>query len=236
MTLTQSSSDANNGARQRFELELLLQRAVPTPDQLSRSKDLLRGAVPEISPEGWKQLQSVPIHSDPDQLDIAIPSHWRNEDWKRLIEQLPNQNRTIRLHPALDGDLQAVLNNNEAASIAESRETPQNTAMEDVISEQLWPARDEAESASPTEAIDSFLDGFNAESVFEAEPDENASLANDAIDLEASLKDAEASPVVALVDRILLQAMSVSASDIHVEPQQTGLRLRYRQDGVRESP
>jgi type IV pilus assembly protein PilB len=38
--------------------------------------------------------------------------------------------------------------------------------------------------------------------------------------------------VVALVDRILLQAMSVSASDIHVEPQQTGLRLRYRQDGV----
>ena len=38
--------------------------------------------------------------------------------------------------------------------------------------------------------------------------------------------------MVALVDRILLQAMSVSASDIHVEPQQTGLRLRYRQDGV----
>ena len=38
--------------------------------------------------------------------------------------------------------------------------------------------------------------------------------------------------MVALVDRILLQAMSVSASDIHVEPQQKGLRLRYRQDGV----
>ena len=218
MTLTQSSSDANNGARQRFELELLLQRAVPNPDQLSRSKDLLRGAVPEISPEGWKQLQSVPIHSDPDHLDIAIPSHWREDNWQRLIDQLPSQNRTIRLHPALDVDLQAVLNN--------------NTAIENVTPEQLWPARDEAESASPTEATDSFLDGFKAESIFEAEPDDNASLASDAIDLEASLKDAEASPVVALVDRILLQAMSVSASDIHVEPQQAGLRLRYRQDGV----
>ena len=218
MTLTQSSSDANNGARQRFELELLLQRAVPNPDQLSRSKDLLRGAVPEISPEGWKQLQSVPIHSDPDHLDIAIPSHWREDNWQRLIDQLPSQNRTIRLHPALDVDLQAVLNN--------------NTAIENVTPEQLWPAHDEAESASPTEATDSFLDGFNAESIFEAEPDDNASLASDAIDLEASLKDAEASPVVALVDRILLQAMSVSASDIHVEPQQAGLRLRYRQDGV----
>ena len=118
----------------------------------------------------------------------------------------------------MNDDLQAVLNN--------------ATAIENVISEQLWPSRNEAESASSNETIDSFLDGFNAESVFEAEPDDNASLASDAIDLEASLNDAEASPVVALVDRILLQAMSVSASDIHVEPQQTGLRLRYRQDGV----
>ena len=218
MTLTQPSSDANNGARQRFELELLLQRTVPNPDQLSRSKDLLQGAIPEISPDDWKRLQFVPIHSDPDHLDIAIPSKWGDKDWQRLIDQLPSQNRTIRLHPALDVDLQAVLHN--------------HTAMEDVISEQLWPSRDGAESASSTETIDSFLDGFNAESVFEAEPNDNASLANDAIDLEASLNDAEASPVVALVDRILLQAMSVSASNIHVELQQTGLRLRYRQDGV----
>ena len=105
MTLTQSSSDANNGARQRFELELLLQRAVPNPDQLSRSKDLLQGAIPEISPDDWKRLQSVPIHSDPDHLDIAIPSHWRDRDWQQLIDQLPSQNRTIRLHPALNDDL-----------------------------------------------------------------------------------------------------------------------------------
>ena len=159
MTLTQSSSDANNGARQRFELELLLQRAVPNPDQLSRSKDLLHGAIPEISPEDWKRLQSVPIHSDPDHLDIAIPSDWRDKDWQRLIDQLPIQNRTIRLHPALNEDLQAVLNN--------------TTAIENVTPEELWPSRDGAESASSTETIDSFLDGFNADSVFEAEPDDS---------------------------------------------------------------
>ena len=39
-----------------------------------------------------------------------------------------------------------------------------------------------------------------------SEEDSDAQLARDAIDLEASLKDAEASPVVTLVDRILLQA------------------------------
>ena len=233
MTLTQSSSDANNGSRQRFELELLLQRAVPNPDQLNRSKDLLQDAVDGISPDGWKHLQSVPINSDSDHLDIAIPSHWRDEDWQRLIEQLPTQNRTIRLHPALEVDLQAALHNKEATSIT----TEHNTASQEpliakVISEQLSPPRDTAESTNATDSIDSFLGGFDTESVFDADPDENTSLANDAIDLEASLNDAEASPVVALVDRILLQAMSVSASDIHVEPQQTGLRLRYRQDGV----
>lgn len=233
MTLTQSSSDANNGSRQRFELELLLQRAVPNPDQLNRSKDLLKDAVDGISPDGWKHLQSVPINSDSDHLDIAIPSHWRDEDWQRLIEQLPTQNRTIRLHPALEVDLQAALHNKEATSITTEHNTAsQEPLIAEVISEQLSPPRDTAESTNATDSIDSFLGGFDTESVFDADPDENTSLANDAIDLEASLNDAEASPVVALVDRILLQAMSVSASDIHVEPQQTGLRLRYRQDGV----
>ena len=64
-----------------------------------------------------------------------------------------------------------------------------------------------------------------------AEDDEAALYAN-AVDLKSSLRDAEASPLVALVDRILLQAMSVRASDIHVEPLQKGLRQRYRQDSV----
>ena len=72
--------------------------------------------------------------------------------------------------------------------------------------------------------------------MLESEEDSDAQLARDAIDLEASLNDAEASPVVTLVDRILLQAMSVGASDIHVEPQQKELRLRFRQDGVLQQP
>ena len=199
MTLTQSSSDANNGSRQRFELELLLQRAVPNPDQLNGCKDLLQNAVDGVSADGWKHLQSVPINSDSDHLDIAIPSHWRDEDWQRLIEQLPTQNRTIRLHPALEVDLQAALHNKEATSVT----TEHNTASQEpsiavVISEQLSPPRDTAESTNATDSIDSFLGGFDTESVFDADPDEKSSLAN----------DAEASPVVALVYRILLQGLT----------------------------
>ena len=40
--------------------------------------------------------------------------------------------------------------------------------------------------------------------MLESEEDSDAQLARDAIDLEASLNDAEASHVVTLVDRILL--------------------------------
>ena len=39
-------------------------------------------------------------------------------------------------------------------------------------------------------------------------------------------------PVVRLVNSIFLQAIEMNASDIHLEPQETGLRVRYRVDGV----
>lgn len=50
-------------------------------------------------------------------------------------------------------------------------------------------------------------------------------------DLEAS-SQAALSPVMSLVDRILIEALTSSASDIHIEPQEEGLKIRFRQDGV----
>ena len=34
------------------------------------------------------------------------------------------------------------------------------------------------------------------------------------------------------MDRILIKALDMNASDIHVEPQQAGLQIRLRKDGV----
>ena len=50
-------------------------------------------------------------------------------------------------------------------------------------------------AASDEEAAISYLEEFNAEGILEEDPDETAQL-NNATDLEASLQDAEASPVV----------------------------------------
>ena len=51
-------------------------------------------------------------------------------------------------------------------------------------------------------------------------------------DLEASSSGEGISPVMSLVDRILIESLTTGASDVHVEPQEDGLLIRFRQDGV----
>ncbi len=51
-------------------------------------------------------------------------------------------------------------------------------------------------------------------------------------DLATSLQDAEAAPVISLVNKVLAKALQEDASDIHVEPQEENLRIRFRKDGV----
>jgi type IV pilus assembly protein PilB len=49
---------------------------------------------------------------------------------------------------------------------------------------------------------------------------------------EVDLKGAEDAPVINLVNTILAKALQEGASDIHVEPQENDLRIRFRKDGV----
>ncbi len=54
----------------------------------------------------------------------------------------------------------------------------------------------------------------------------------DGPELQESAHDTNAAPVIQLADRILLQALTRKASDIHIEPQEDGLHVRLRLDGV----
>ncbi|WP_226398944.1 MULTISPECIES: GspE/PulE family protein [unclassified Synechococcus] len=244
MTLTLPTPDAGDTARQRFALELLMQQPVPGRDQLLASRNLLDNSLPDVQADQWRVLQAMPIAINADHLDIAIPSQWREQEWQHLIDQLPEQHRTIRLHPAIEADLLEALHTKttetEDPALTEpmqpiageprSAET-QNDPATQPVEETGTLAASEADTKLGAGA-ESFLHDFSPEGMLESDEDDDNETAQDATDLETSLKDAEASPVVALVDRILLQAMSVNASDIHVEPQQKGLRLRFRQDGV----
>ncbi len=52
------------------------------------------------------------------------------------------------------------------------------------------------------------------------------------ISAEALAKEGEAAPVVRLVNVVLMSAIQKGASDIHVEPYEKELRIRYRIDGI----
>ena len=78
MTQTLLTPDAGDTARQRFALELLLQQPVPGPELLLANRNLLNNALPEVGPDQWRSLQAMPIAVGAEQLDIAIPSQWRD--------------------------------------------------------------------------------------------------------------------------------------------------------------
>ncbi|WP_226414566.1 hypothetical protein [Synechococcus sp. MU1642] len=126
MTQTLLTPDAGDTARQRFALELLLQQSVPGPELLLASRKLLNNALPEVGPDQWRSLQAMPIAVGADHLDIAITSQWRDQEWQHLIDQLPDQHRTIRLHPAIEADLQRTLHAD--GNPAPPRDSPQGAA------------------------------------------------------------------------------------------------------------
>lgn len=66
------------------------------------------------------------------------------------------------------------------------------------------------------------LEGLDLEDVDETDPAD--------VDLDSA--DAEAAPIVQLVNKILIKALQMSVSDIHIEPQEEYLRIRFRKDGV----
>src|SRR5213080_3235365 len=55
--------------------------------------------------------------------------------------------------------------------------------------------------------------------------------ASEEIDIDRLTEDSEDAPVIKIVNLIMVQAMQEKASDIHIEPFQNSLKLRYRVDG-----
>ncbi|MFK7990132.1 MAG: type IV-A pilus assembly ATPase PilB [Sandaracinaceae bacterium] len=83
----------------------------------------------------------------------------------------------------------------------------------------------EAAYAGPEISYDDIMEGFDEEEIEVAGDEDDLNL----MDLERASEDA---PVVRLCNAILLNAIKKRASDIHVEPYERKLRVRYRIDGV----
>ncbi|MBW2276523.1 MAG: type IV-A pilus assembly ATPase PilB [Deltaproteobacteria bacterium] len=80
--------------------------------------------------------------------------------------------------------------------------------------------------SAPLASYDEVMEGFDdGEFEFGSEEDDDTNI----LELEKISEDA---PVVRLVNLILVNAIKKGASDIHIEPYEKALRVRYRIDGV----
>ncbi len=216
LTPTRPVPAAASADQQRLEVELLLGEAVLTRQELQAAGEERWRWAQAFSPDHCRALGCLPVAHSNGELVLAIPSHWGAEQRQHLQQIAAASSITIRLRLALPDELEAALQTTApAASPPAPEPTPKPT-----------PSSAPARSA----AAASLVDDLQLEDTLEVAPTDDF---ND-LDVESSLSASNASPVVSLVDRILVQALKRSASDIHLEPQEDGLLIRLRQDGVLE--
>ena len=212
MTQGRPIPKATNSIQQRLELELLLQVNVLSHEELVVGVELMANHT-TLDISTWQQFQALPINMHNQHLVVAISDQCNEQTKNQLISVLQSQGFSTEFRLALAADISQLLAPMRSEQHVESASKSKTT---------------KPIAQTPT----SLLAGFNAEGVLEDDPEEQARLASSVEDLESSLMDSDSSPVINLVDRILLEALQTEASDVHVEPQQDGLQIRFRQDGV----
>ena len=131
---------------------------------------------------------------------------------------------------------------------------PENLEAQDDLNRILRPKKIGIERQVITQGdyqqlIDSFLDEqVKRETAKKKEVNVDVSLELDNFDFNleetddevaddlGAANEAQAAPIITLVNKILAKALQDGVSDIHVEPQEEGLKIRYRKDGVLQQP
>ena len=204
---------ATTAAQQRLEVELLLGEAVLTAAELAAAGPERWGWHPDLGRERCRELGCLPVQRQAGALVLAVPSHWGSEERRRLQDQLSPQGVPISLRLALQPEISAEL----ASAVPEPPLTAQ-------------PAPSTTPSPAPSPPPPSLVEGLQLQAPLEVVAEDDFT----DLDVEKSLTSSNSSPVVTLVDKVLVEALSRGASDIHLEPQEDGLLIRFRQDGVLE--
>lgn len=131
---------------------------------------------------------------------------------------------------------------------------PENLVAQDDLNRILRPKGIEVRRMVITQAdyqqlIDQFLDEqVKKEAAKKQEVNVDVSLELDNFDFNleetddevaddlGAANEAQAAPIITLVNKILAKALQDGISDIHVEPQEESLKIRYRKDGVLQQP
>ncbi|MFQ5655264.1 MAG: GspE/PulE family protein [Planctomycetota bacterium] len=182
---------------------------------------LVEGGV--ITEENLLEAMGRQSGMDPVDLDgVDIPPE--------LIDLVPvNIVETYRVMPVSkdNGVLTLALADPLNISVLDDLKFMLNTEVKGAVSDESAVSRAiEKYYAGQTESMESLIGSLNAEDF------EVVDKREDVPDLEQLEKDVNATPVVKLLNLILLAAIKDRASDIHLEPFENEFKVRYRVDGV----
>ena len=201
--LQEACQDAESGST-RIE-KLLLERQLTSPDNMT------------LSLSEYLRMEPISLkHYTPHtQLLELIP---REVLTKRLMMPVARLGRTLTVALSDPFDLMAI---DELATMTGLNISPV-VASESDISQVL--SRLSSESSQGLDMEELMRNESDVEVVDDADSDDQS--------LDEMLEKAEGAPVIRMVNMILVEALRTGASDIHIEPMEKQIRLRYRIDGA----
>ncbi|MFZ9952630.1 MAG: GspE/PulE family protein [Vulcanococcus sp.] len=210
-------------------MELLLGEAVLSAEQLAAAGGDRWALAPFFNAEQCRELGCLPVGREGEALLVAVPTQWPSEQRQQLLGLAAGAGLTISLRLALQGEIEAELHHPDDAAPGASR-VGEGSGSLGSTGDLADPDDDPDSHGQASLPMPSLVEDLQLAGPLEEVAEDEFS----DIDVEKNLNAAGASPVVTLVDKILVRALSRGASDIHMEPQEDGLLIRFRQDGVLE--
>jgi type IV pilus assembly protein PilB len=206
--------EASSEKQQRLEVELLVGEPVLQALELQGLGQELILAGKGLPTARWREIGAMPIQEVNGRLVVAVPSNWGDQQRQDLNDELQRVGFSAELKLALATNLTAALTGR-----------PQTAPAPSTKSSQLLPT-------GSFNAPRSLIKHLEIPGTSEGQMKEVTDIEDLEMNTAAANNSTNGSPVVSLVDRILIEALSSGASDIHVEPQENTLGIRFRQDGV----
>ena len=182
-----------------------------------------------LSPADLGQAQAKQFGADfVDLTSVQIPS----SVIQMVTESIARENLVIPLSLDDNGALTVAMHDPSAFDVLDKLRFVVNREIKFVVAskESIQQAINRHYGQSETESVDSMIAEFTETAIDFTETELAAS---------AAVADDENAPVVKLVNLMITEAVNMRASDIHVEPFEEKVRIRYRIDGElieRDSP
>jgi type IV pilus assembly protein PilB len=219
--------------------DILIKKQVLSPDQLTEARSMAQQTGAKIQDAlvklGYCSMEEVmnAIGEHSGMQSVSLASATIPPSVIELVpESVARENVVIPLSQE-NGTLKIVVHDPTDFDIIQKLQFILNKEIQPVLAprEEIVEAINRHYGQTETESVDSMLQEFTDTQIDFTETEQTSSNA-------AAAEDSDA-PVVKLVNLIIAEAISLRASDIHIEPFADRVRVRYRIDGVlveRDSP